>query len=138
MSTSSKLKQQFVRPAVVGIVSGAIASMTGVDYDAQVFGYEIPKWAFYGALGFGSSLVTESLHQWILPMLPQSQQAITAENALLSPAIHAGVNLTALSVFYPQAIALDGWMLPVGVGIGAEVIGDYSFNSFIKDMPWMR
>src|SRR6185312_15948170 len=103
-------KQQFVRPAVVGIVSGAIASMSGRDYQSLVFGYEVPKWAFYGALGFGSSFVSETLHQWILPMLPQSQQAVTAENALLSPAIHAAVNLTALSIVYPSVIKEEGWM----------------------------
>src|SRR6185437_15702659 len=125
MSTSSKLKQQFVRPAVVGLVSGAIASASGTDFDAAVFGAEIPKWAFYGLLGFGSSLVSESLHQWILPMLPQSQQAVTAENALLSPVLHAGVNLAALSIVYPTAIKVDGWMVHVGIGIGAEVVGDY-------------
>src|SRR6185312_13179668 len=131
-------KQQFVRPAVVGIVSGAIASMSGRDYQSLVFGYEVPKWAFYGALGFGSSFVSETLHQWILPMLPQSQQAVTAENALLSPAIHAAVNLTALSIVYPSVIKEEGWMEPVAIGFGAEFIGDYSFNNFLKDMPWMQ
>ena len=139
MSTSSKLKQQFVRPIVVGLVSALGARAMSVSYkvDLPLLG-EVPKEVFYGVVGFGSSLATETLHQWVLPYLPQSAAAVKAENALLSPVLHAGVNFAVLRVLYPGILKEIGWQEPVMLGIGSELVGGYSFDNFIRGMDWMR
>ena len=131
MSTSSKLKSQFVRPIVVGLVSAVGAMAMGDQYKVTTVFGNLSKSVFYGGLGVASSLATETLHQWILPMLPQSDSAVKAENALLSPAIHAGLNFLALKLLYPDVLDGAGFQEPLIIGAGAEVVGTYGFDAFI-------
>jgi hypothetical protein len=138
-STSSKLKQQFVRPLVVGAISALGAKSMGGQYlvDMPLLG-EVSKPVFYGVLGFGSSLVSETLHQWVLPYLPQSEEAVNAENALLSPALHAATNVLALKLLYPTILSYSGIQEPIVIGAGAEIVGDYAFSHWIATMDWMK
>jgi hypothetical protein len=134
MSLSSKLKSQFIRPIVVGIVSAAGAAAIGMQWkrvSVPLLG-DISKPTFYGVLGAASSLATESIHQWLLPMLPQSEAAITAENALLAPAIHAAVNVGFLQLAAPRILEENGYTESIIIGAGAEVVGSYSFDAFVK------
>lgn len=98
----------------------------------------VSKPVFYGVLGFGSSLASETVHQWVLPYLPQSEEAVRAENALLSPAIHAGINLAVLKFGYPGLFGEQGWQEPVMLGIGSELVGDYAFSNFVLGMDFMK
>jgi len=135
MSTSSKLKSQFVRPIVVGLVSavGAMAMGSSYKVDVPLLG-SVSKSVFYGVLGAGSSLATETIHQWVLPYLPQSDTAVRAENALLSPVIHAGVNLAVLKLVYPGILNEIGMQEPILIGVGAELVGAYGFDNFVAPM----
>lgn len=134
MSTISKLKQQFGRPVVIGLVSALAASAMGKSYQVSLplLG-TVPKPVFYGLLGAASSAGTEVLHQWVLPYLPQSESAVKAENAILSPVIHAGVNLAVMYVAAPAIIKADGWMEPVAIGFGAEIAGGYAWDNVLSD-----
>jgi hypothetical protein len=138
-STSSKLKQQFVRPIGVGLVSALGARAMGVQFriTMPLLG-NVSKPVFYGVLGFGSSLVSETLHQWVLPYLPQSEEAVNAENAVLSPALHALTNVVALKVIYPGILEDHGLQEPILIGAGAEVLGDYGFKYWVQPMDWMK
>jgi hypothetical protein len=132
MSTSSKLKNQFARPVVVGIVSAVGAMAVGLNYNVTVpIVGSISKPVFFGALGVASSLATETVHQWVLPYLPQSEFAVKAENALIAPAIHAALNVGALQLAYPNILKVFGMMEPALIGAGAEIAGGYSFNAFV-------
>jgi hypothetical protein len=130
--SSSKLKNQFLRPLVVGAVSAVGAMAVGANYNVTLplLG-AAPKAVFYGLLGAGSSFATETVHQWVLPYLPQSDSAVRAENALLAPAIHAGINVAALQVFYSSMLKDIGFMEPILIGAGAEVVGAYGFDAFL-------
>jgi hypothetical protein len=132
MPTSTKLKNQFIRPLVVGAVSAAGAMALGQNFNVRVpiLG-SVSKSVFYGLLGAGSSLATESIHQWVLPYLPQSEAAVRAETALIAPAIHAALNVGVLSVAYPSIVNESGMLEPVLIGAGAEVVGAYSFDAFV-------
>ena len=133
MSDSMKIKEMLSRPVVVGLTSalGAVAMSQRYKVDLPLFG-EIPAPVFYGLLGIGSSLATESLRQWVLPMLPQSDAAVQAENALLSPVLHAGVNIAVLKLAYPAILNDIGYQQPVLIGAGAEIVGTYAFDAFLK------
>lgn len=132
MSITSKLKQQLARPVVIGIVSALGAAAMGKHYNMElpIIG-AVSKPVFYGILGVGSSLVTETLHQWVLPYLPQSDTAVKAENALLSPAIHGIVNVATLKLLYPEMINVIGYQEPLLIGVGAEIVGGYSFDNLL-------
>ena len=139
--SSIKLKQTFMKPVVVGVVSYLGAKALGLDkevLDVNTAIGKIPGAMFFGALGAGSSLVTESVHQWVLPYLPQSPEAVKVEDAILSPAIHAAVNVGAIYFLYPEMLKNIGIQKPVLLGAGAEVAGSYGFDNFIKPMDWMR
>jgi hypothetical protein len=133
MSVSEKLKSQFVRPVVVGIISAIGAKAMGLKYDVGVplLG-DVSAPVFYGVLGTASSLATETIHQWVLPYLPQSDSAVKAENALLSPIIHAALNVGVLKLAYPGILNEMGYKDPIALGIGAEFAGEYAFESFVK------
>jgi hypothetical protein len=139
MSISSKLKNQFARPIAVGLVSALGAKAMGKDFNVTLplLG-DVSKPVFYGVLGVGSSMGTEILHNWVLPYLPQSDSAVKAENALLSPAIHGLVNLGVLKVLYPGMLAEIGIQEPLLIGVGAEIAGGYAFDNFIKTMGFMN
>jgi hypothetical protein len=55
-----------------------------------------------------------------------------AENALLSPAIHAAVNVGVLMLAYPGIIRELGYREPVLIGAGAEVVGGYLYDGLLK------
>ena len=73
MSTSSKLKQQFGKPIAVGIAAALGAKALGLAYNVELplLG-DVSAPVFYGVVGVASSLATETIHQWVLPYLPQS------------------------------------------------------------------
>jgi hypothetical protein len=83
-------------------------------------------------------MASEVIHHWVLPYLPQSAAAVKAENALLSPLIHGAVNVGVLSAAYPNIIGAIGYQEPLMIGVGAEIVGGYSFDNFIKTMDWMK
>ncbi len=93
---------------------------------------------FYGVVGVGSSLATETIHQWVLPYLPQSDYSVKVENALLSPAINAAVNVAFLKLAYPQVLNTLGYTQPIILGVGSQIVGDYAFANFIAGMSWMQ
>jgi hypothetical protein len=102
MSTSSKVKSMLVKPIIVGLVSALGAKVMNQDYSVTIpyIGTTISGPVFYGLLGTASSLATETVHTWVLPYLPQSASAVKAEAALLSPAIHAALNVGVLTLGY--------------------------------------
>lgn len=137
MSTTDKLKETFAKPIVVGLVSalGSKALGNGQSFNVAlpILG-EVNSMVFYGLLGLGSSLATETLHQWVLPLLPQSGQAVQIENAILSPVIHAAVNVGVLSLGWPSVIKEFGYSNPIMLGVGAELAGSYAYLNFVKVM----
>jgi hypothetical protein len=131
---SLKLKNQFIRPLVIGAVSAVGAMVVGKPLDGEIglplLG-AVSKPVFYGVLGATSSLATESVHQWVLPYLPQSDAAVKAENALLSPAIHAALNVGFIYLFDAELLRDIGMQEPIMLGIGSEIVGGYAFESFV-------
>jgi len=136
--SSSKLKQTFVKPLVVGIISALGSKVMGANYNVGIplLG-DVPAAVFYGLLGTGSSLASETLHQWVLPYLPQSAEMVKMENAVLSPALHGGLNVAVLYFAYPGILKEFGYLNPLLLGAGAEVLGSYSFDNFVAVMSWM-
>ena len=59
-------------------------------------------------------------------------EMIKFENALISPALHAGINLVALRVLVPGMVTTLDWKTPAIIGAGAEVVGGYAFDNFLK------
>lgn len=139
MSTSSKLKQQFGKPIAVGICAALGAKALGLDYNVQLplLG-DVPAAVFYGVVGVGSSFATETIHQWVLPYLPQSAYATQVESAALSPAINAALNIGILKMWYPGVVDTLGYMNPVMLGVASQVAGAYAFDNFITGMSWMQ
>lgn len=139
MSTSSKLKEQFAKPVIVGLVSAIGAKALGMDYNVQLplIG-DVSAPVFYGVLGTASSLATETLHQWVLPYLPQSSYAVQVENALLSPAINAALNVGVLYLMYPGILNVNGYTNPVVLGAGSQIVGAYGYNNFIAGSTMMQ
>jgi hypothetical protein len=133
MSFTDKLKSQIARPLTVGIVSALAAKAMGGDWSADLplLGV-VSKPVFYGVVGAASSFGSEILHNFALPYLPQSSQAVTIENALLAPAIHAALNVAVVSVVFPAMASDVGLQEPILIGIGSEIVGGYSFDNFIK------
>lgn len=140
MSTSSKLKSMFAKPIVVGIVSALGAKALGQDFKVDVLNTSLSGPVFYGLLGVGSSLVAETAHQWVLPYLPQSESAVKMESAALSPLLHAATNIVAIKVLCPVMLSHPavGYQNPIIIGAGAEFVGAYAFDNFIKTMDWMH
>ncbi len=127
------------KPITVGIVAALGANAMGAAYSVgfPIIG-EVPAALYWGMLGTGSSLVTETLHTWVLPYLPQSDYSVKMENALLSPAINAAVNVLALKVFYPDILEFTGYTQPIAIAVGSQIAGDYAFTNFIAGMSWMQ
>ena len=142
MSTISKLKTMFAKPVVVGLVSALGAKAMGQDFsvDVRPIGMLLSAPVFYGVLGLGSSLAAETLHQWVLPYLPQSEMAVKMESAALSPVLVAATNVIAIKILTPAMLTHPdvGYTAPIIIGAGAEFVGSYAFENFIKTMDWMR
>ncbi len=140
MSTSSKLKNMLAKPIVVGLISALGAKAMGQDFNVEVLGTTLSGPVFYGVLGVGSSLVAETAHQFVLPYLPQSDTAVKVESAALGPLLHAATNIVAMKILCPAMLASDvvGYQKPIIIGAGAEFVGAYAFDNFVKTMDWMR
>ena len=143
MSTSSKLKETFTKPLVVGLVSALGATAMGQNFkvDITMLGVNgISAPVFYGVLGATSSLAAESLGKWVLPYLPQSESMAQMEAAALAPALSAATNVLAIKLLCPAMLdhPMVGYKTPLILGAGAEFVGTCAFDNFIKNMDWMR
>ena len=135
---SSKLKQTFAKPIVVGLIAAIGAQALGANFDVKVVGVTVSSTVFYGVVGVGSSLATETVRNFVLPYLPQSAYATQVEAAVLAPAINAALNLGFLQLVYPSIIAAGGYMQPLILGVGSQVAGSYAFDNFVSGMSWMQ
>lgn len=71
--------------------AAAVAYMTrGLGTGIPVAGYTVPLWAFGGALGAASSLVTDMVSNAVLPHIPQSKKMQRFESIVLHLATSAG------------------------------------------------
>ena len=66
--------------------------------------------------------------------------AVKVESAALSPLLAAATNVLAIKILVPAMLASDlvGYRTPIIIGAGAEFVGSYAFDNFIKTMEWMR
>ena len=135
MSTASKMKDMLAKPLVIGVISALGSKALGIDIDVGIplLG-DVNSVIFFGLLGAGSSVATETLHQWVLPYLPQSSEMVKIENALLSPALHAAVNVGVLYFIYPAMLKTYGYTNPILLGIGSEIAGSYAYDNFVRAM----
>jgi hypothetical protein len=130
----SALKTQLVKPIVVGLTSavGQAALYDKFNFRLPVLNIDVSSPVFFGLLGFMSSEISEVLKNYLLPMLPQSFAASQSEAALISPLLHGGINMLAVHVVNPQ-LAADIGMEPLVLGVGAELVGAYSYDNFVRD-----
>lgn len=78
---------------IVSAVTGSLAVgyMTrGLGTGIPVAGYTVPLWAFGGALGAASSLVTDMVSNAVLPHIPQSKKMQRFESIALHLATSSG------------------------------------------------
>ncbi len=136
--TKTALADMLARPAIVGLMSylgsKIIHGSSGKDQSVGVFGMDLSLDAFYGGLGFVSSMVTETAKKYILPLIPGNSQYAKAEIALLAPAIHGGLNVAMLSIMFPSIANLNGKIKPLLIGAGAEFAGDYAYMNFVRSL----
>lgn len=130
METSkSKLIATLTKPAVIGLasyVSAMLLDSNGLVY-LKFINSAVSIPTFYAMLGFGSSLVSTPLKEYLLPMIPNNQWS-ESEGMILGPAVHAGVN--GIAVYW--LTNGNEFSSAVKIALLSEIGGDYVYNTAIK------
>ena len=97
-----------------------------------LFGFPIYLNVAYSATIGVASMIGETAGAFFLPMLPQSGTLAEIKKMLLIPSLTAGASWAFIRVSDPRTIELEGNMKPLLYGAGAQLLGDYAYNTFIN------
>ena len=113
------------KPLMVGVTAAVASKFLFPGDDAiPVFGMEVPQMVAVGVAVGAASAVGGVASGYILPMLPQSEEAAKAEGMLLTPALTAAATYAVARMLgdVPQPLPL------LALGAGSEVAGTYAWG----------
>lgn len=126
--SKSKLSEQFIHPLIVGALGYAGSHFMGDGGKEAVVGsMSVSLPLFMGVLTGASSVVGETLKQWVLPMLPNNASYVSMESTFLGPAIVGGVDGLAAYLLTKTRFT-EGLIL----GAGSEIAGSYLYSGVIQ------
>ena len=113
------------KPVMVG-VTAAVASkfLFPGDDTIPVFGMEVSQMVAVGVAVGGASAIGGIASGYILPMLPQSEEAAKAEGMILTPAMTAAATYAVARMLgdVPNPFPL------LALGAGSEIAGTYAWG----------
>lgn len=124
MENDNKLTRSFARPLISGAVGSiAAAVFLGESGSINVFNMNVPVWMWIGGTVAVADLAAEPVSQYLLPMLPQSQQMTSIEQTFLPP-LSAG--LTLFVVNFAAGASDFGNLIPM-VALGGISVASGSY-----------
>ncbi len=134
MSTE-KLKQQFTKPIVTGLIAmGAEMILFGGGFKTDInflnLGLRVSSAVGVGIASATGSFIGETGKQWVLPYIPGNKGYVGMEGMLVEP-ILSGIATSVL--LYPN---LDGskeaFAKSFAIGAGSNIGADYSYRTFLS------
>lgn len=137
-STSGSL-QTLIKPAAVGVTAGLVTKIIAGPSNVNILGYSIDPFIAIGLAAGAASFITESTKNQILPAIGVTDQFSNA-------ALYVGQPLITGAAVLGMTMAFDGFKLPnmndalqaVALGAGAEIVGRYASDAYIKPMVGSR
>lgn len=126
---SDKIKQNLIKPLVVGAVSYGVSMLTMPDLKGSsvfVLGMPFDFNLFMGLLGSGSSLITETALLYI-----PSYEGKTMTDALIKSSVHGLANV---GVGYILGGFDDVYAKLFLNGVASEMGGSYVYENFVAPM----
>jgi len=130
MSTSSKVVENLLEPAIVGVIAGVMTKVfypdTGISKILNTF--ELPGPLLIGLTVGVSSVVGESLKLWVLPYIKNNSPYANAEAMLVGPAL---TGLTSVLAIKLGTNATPKYLQSFILGAGSSIAGKYAYD-FVK------
>jgi hypothetical protein len=125
------LFQTLTKPLAVGAVGAAVTyylfNETG---NMLLLGQSIPTWIGVGACLTGTTLVSETLGNYVLPLIPKNYQTAKTEKLVLEPIVNGLALYVLLSVTTPNAYS-NGLQFPLECGIISTIAGNYAVDTVL-------
>jgi hypothetical protein len=136
-----------IKYASQGAVNGALWQVLFSKYGRAVNfqGYQLPLYVVGGALGIGSAVMSDAIHQLVLPKVSANQRIRHIEASILAPSVAGATTLVGAKLIHPDLPNELGQVALFGYAAVAEIlgmwvssnIGDPLIESGYKDnSPW--
>jgi len=132
----------FTKPATVSVSTSFGSYLLGLksggylNNNVNIMGFSVPMYLYSGITSFGTTLITESVHNWVFEQIDGESAYSEMLEMLLKPTLNVVVGVGFIYLFNPELIRVNGYM-PLIVLFGAGyMVGDYMNNSLIE--PWLQ
>jgi len=133
-NSNNPVVEMISKPLMQGAIS-AVGSYLLPDAVFNVGGKEVNKPLFYGLIGIGSELVSETLHQAVLKQIPHNQKWEHTEALVVSGLISGAVYGGATYQFGENTYGSEPCVGKAAVlGVGSNVATNYGYDNFVHPM----
>lgn len=134
MSTETKVKKQFVKPAIsAGVSAIGLRQLLG-NVEFNVGEMKIPILYAGAAIGAGSSFATELISNFIIPHL-SSEPKLQHIEGIATHLGGAALSHAMLPYLLNSDMTNDQLRNLMLVGMGSELISEYLYDNFFTDSP---
>jgi hypothetical protein len=131
MDENKTLLQTLTKPLFVGVVGIVISKFVfGEEGDLIIFGQNIPGWIGVGGSLVATTLLTESLGNYVLPYIPTNYRYASTEKMIVEPAINAACLYALFSFGVTAESSAPNYMFPLILGSLSTIGGEYAYNTF--------
>jgi hypothetical protein len=129
---STKILQTVGKPIAIGLAGLAIAKYfygENLSDEIILFNQNFPAWLGIGGSLVATTMATETLSNYILPLLPAGFRTTDSQKLLVEPAINAAV-ITALFSFAATPGSPDSSkMFKIVLGASSTILEDYAYRT---------
>jgi hypothetical protein len=130
MNKNDLLFQTLTKPAAVGVVGAVVTYyLFGETGSMVLLNQVIPGWLGVGVCLTATTLASETLGNYVLPLIPKNYQTAKTEKLVLEPVINGLALYALLSVTTPNVYA-NGFKFPLECGILSTIAGNYMVDTF--------
>lgn len=124
----------WIKPVVTASIAGLYTIMRYPSAKVKIMGTMLPVYvASFAAVGLGS-LVSEILHMYAFPHIPDSDKWSEPVSAVTSAGVAGASTVGVYSLLAPGSAAQYGVWNMAGLGLAAEVVGSYVTEKFIAPL----
>lgn len=131
---NQKILENIGEPVAVGLAAAAATYFLFSSQSIELLGMSMNTALPVGLAVGGSSLIAETIREWVVPAKPGEQPS-----AAVKPLITGGAALVALGALVGyDALDIIAAVKIAALGGASEMIGSYTYHSYIKELLMPR
>ncbi len=129
MDGNKTILQTLTKPIIVGGIGILIAKLVfGEEGNLILFNQVVPGWIGIGGSLVATTLLSESIGNYVLPYLPANMQFAQTEKLIFEPIINAACLYALFSLAVTPGSSTLNYMFLLKVGVLSAVRGQYAYD----------